>query len=256
MFRFEAEVFGEMTERRTLRTLRPVVRLNLTLNLRVLCAFAINPRKTLRFCSSNGSSATFVGALRSPWGFRGALAVAETAIVDEPSKGFDADAALTDVLVAVDAAAERPLRVVQVEHLQSFDADETFELFEDARVALWRHDVVARRQQVTGVEADADTAGMFGARHDVRDLFEGCSEGCSLPGCVLQQDHCLAATARLEKLAQAVRDPVEARAFAPRGVAAGVQHDAMQAERFGAIELVGHRADRLTPQRFIGRVRD
>ena len=35
------------------------------------------------------------------------------------------------------------------------------------------------------------------------------------------------------------------RASAAVGVAARVQHDTEQAERFGAIELVGHRVDRL-----------
>ena len=39
-------------------------------------------------------------------------------------KRLEADASLADVRVAIDAAAERPLRVVQVKHLQPIEADE------------------------------------------------------------------------------------------------------------------------------------
>ena len=155
--------------------------------------------------------------------------IAEAWIVDEPSKGFDADAALTDVLVAIDAAAERPLRVVQVEHLQAIDADETLELLErrprSLRATRCRSPTPAG-DRCRGRHRYGDR--MSGARRGrtraVRRLFRvdvPCPAVCSSRIIVLPRRRAL------EKVAQAVGDQVEARAFAPGGVAAGVQHDAI-----------------------------
>ena len=55
-----------------------------------------------------------------------------------------------------------------------------------------------------------------------------------------------------EKLQQAIGDEIEAGRFAAQGVAARMEHDAEQTQRFGAVDLVGHRLERLTPQRRIG----
>jgi hypothetical protein len=51
----------------------------------------------------------------------------------------------TDVLVSIDAAAARPLRIVAVEDLEALESDETIELFERVAVARLGRDVVARR---------------------------------------------------------------------------------------------------------------
>ena len=50
---------------------------------------------------------------------------AEPSIVDETPKRLESDATLTDVLVTIDAAAERPLRIVQVENLETIDANQS-----------------------------------------------------------------------------------------------------------------------------------
>ena len=58
------------------------------------------------------------------------------AIVDDAAERLEPDATLADVLVAIDAAAERPLRVVQVKDLQAIEADQAPESVERARIAL------------------------------------------------------------------------------------------------------------------------
>src|SRR5687768_17576440 len=51
----------------------------------------------------------------------------EPRIAQQAAERLHAQAALADVLVAIDAAAARLLRVVAVEHLQAFEADEAVE---------------------------------------------------------------------------------------------------------------------------------
>ena len=80
----------------------------------------------------------------------------EPRIVQQPPERLEPEASLADVLVPIDAAAARLLRVVQVEHLDPVEADDAIELVERRVVALVGADVVAGGQQVAGIEADAD----------------------------------------------------------------------------------------------------
>ena len=73
---------------------------------------------------------------------------------------------------------------------------------------------------------------------DVGHLFERRAERRALSGRVLQNDHRLSAASRGEQLEQAVGDEIEAGGFAARGVAARMKDDALQTERFGAVDLV------------------
>src|SRR5262249_48929491 len=54
----------------------------------------------------------------------------ESRVVDEAAKWLETEAALPDVLVAIDSAPERLLRIVQMECLQPLEADEPPELLE------------------------------------------------------------------------------------------------------------------------------
>ena len=153
------------------------------------------------------------------------------------------------MLVAIDAAAERPLRVVQVKHLQPIEADQPLELPEGGRVAAGRADVVAGGEQMAGVEADADPAVAVGLRDDRCELLERGPERRALPGGLLEQNHRLAAAPRAQQLEERRGDEREAIGLVARGIASRVQDDAEQAERFGAIDLVAHRLDRHPAQR-------
>src|SRR6187431_2298727 len=67
----------------------------------------------------------------------------EARVVQQKAKGLEADLALADVLVAVDAGAERLLRVVEMERADVVEADVLFHLVDRARVALPGADLVA-----------------------------------------------------------------------------------------------------------------
>lgn len=81
--------------------------------------------------------------------------VAEARVVDEVSEAGFPDASLADVLVAIDAAAQLALRVVDVNATDVGNADGSFDLRGQRRVIFLRAKVVPGREQMTRVQADA-----------------------------------------------------------------------------------------------------
>ena len=153
------------------------------------------------------------------------------------------------MLVSIDAAAERSLRVVQVKGTQPVESDEPAELCEGRCVSFRRAKVVARCDQMAGVQADTHAAMVVHLRDDRRELFERRAECRSLPGRVLEKDHRLTPTPGAQQLEQRIGYERQSFRFAPDRVSAGMEDDAEQAERFGAIEFVTHRLHRLPAQR-------
>ena len=80
----------------------------------------------------------------------------EARVVEKRGGTLEADLPFADVLVAVDARAERLLRVVEVKRADVVDADVPLHLVDRALVAVARADLVAGREDVAGVDADAD----------------------------------------------------------------------------------------------------
>src|ERR1041384_4003362 len=90
----------------------------------------------------------------------------ESLVVDQPAEGQGADLSLADLLVAVDAAAARLHRVVQVKGARLFDAQQLVEAGESLVVAPVAGDVVSGGEDVAGVEADGDALGALAALDD------------------------------------------------------------------------------------------
>jgi hypothetical protein len=80
-------------------------------------------------------------------------------------------------------------------------------------------------------------------------MLEAIAERPPLPRRVLEQHHRRAAGASGERLADGGRDEAQPFVLAAGRARAGMDHDAEQPERLGAIELVDERLDRLPPQR-------
>ena len=80
----------------------------------------------------------------------------EARIVDQTPERFEPEAALADVLVPIDPAAARLLRIVQVKRREAIEANDAIEIRERVAIALFAAEVVAGRQQVAGIEADGD----------------------------------------------------------------------------------------------------
>ena len=81
----------------------------------------------------------------------------ETRIVQQAVKGRDTQTSAADVLVAIHSTRARLLGVVAVKHLQTIEAHEPVERRECLAIAPLGDDVVAGGDQVTRIQADADS---------------------------------------------------------------------------------------------------
>ncbi len=149
--------------------------------------------------------------------------------------------------MTIDPAGERPLRIIQVKELQPIEPDQPLEGTEGSLVACRRRDVVPGREKMARIEAHAYPAGSLHPVDHVGDLLERRAERRSLPGGMLEQHHRLSSSG--EQVDESVGDQIESRGLATRRVAARVKHNPEQTQRFGAIQLVGHRRERLLPER-------
>ena len=213
----------------------------------------IRPRSAFRFLTSSGSATIGPVALPSDFGVSSSIGrPANRRSLTMRAECLEADAALADVRVAIDAAAERALRIVHVEHLQPIEADHAPEFRERARIAVGGRDVVPRREQMAGVEADADPALHFHQPDDRRELLERRAERRALARRVLQNHHRPAAPALAQERVERFGDQREPVGLAAVRIAARMQDDAEQPQRFGAIDLVAHCGDRLRAKSAIG----
>jgi len=90
------------------------------------------------------------------WRFKQHRQFGEPRIVEEFPERFEPQTSFADVFVPIDAAAAWFLRVVQVKHTQPIEPDEAIEIPERRRIPFIGAQVVPRRQQMTGIEADTD----------------------------------------------------------------------------------------------------
>src|SRR5579859_1697812 len=97
----------------------------------------------------------------------------EARIVDQPPEGIKTDLADADLVVAIDALAERFLRIVEVERRDPTNADLFVELGEKSIVPAGGAKVVTGREAVLGVEAYGEAiAERSRMLDDRRDLVE------------------------------------------------------------------------------------
>ena len=168
----------------------------------------------------------------------------EAAIVQQAPERLETEATLTDVLVSIDAAAARPLRVVAVKDLQPIEADDAIERGEGVAIAGVGDNVVSRCDEVTRVEADADSWRSIHMVDDRRQMLEAISQRSPLPGRVLEQHHGLAARARLERRADRIRNQLKPSLLCSRGADTRVNDDPEQAKGVSTIEFVDEGRER------------
>jgi hypothetical protein len=111
----------------------------------------------------------------------------ESPIVKEAPESILAYAAATDMLVSIDAAPQRLLRVVGVKHPQSVYSDDAIERVERLAIPGFRGDVVARRIQVTGIKTDTNARRTIEVTEDSGEVFESIPERPPLTRGVLEE---------------------------------------------------------------------
>src|SRR5574337_1245592 len=80
---------------------------------------------------------------------------AQARIGDQAAKRREADRPLADVLMTVHTAPQFPLAVIEVNDLERGDAHNLVEQIQHRMMGVRRPDIVAGREQMTGIQADA-----------------------------------------------------------------------------------------------------
>jgi len=109
-------------------------------------------------------------------------------VVEEGAEGPQADLPLPDVLVSVQPRAEPLLGVVQVKGPEPVEADQPVEGLEGGHEPLLGPDVVTGREEVAGVEAEAEALGLPHPLQDPAQLLEARADEVPRPRGVLEDD--------------------------------------------------------------------
>src|SRR2546421_7102877 len=174
-------------------------------------------------------------------------------IVEEQAEGTQAEPAAPDVLVAVEAGAERGAGVVEVEREHARQSHRTRAALDGGGVAHRRADVVARDEQVAGIQAHAYPLGAPHAADDARQVLERSPERVAPAGRVLEGHADARARCARQRLVHGPRHRVET-GLPPRAhVRARVHDQTAETQRLGALQLVRERVDGLPPGRGHGR---
>ena len=123
-------------------------------------------------------------------------------------------------------------------------ADVTLQFIHGALVVVARAQLIAGGEDMTGVEADADAARVVHAGAHLSQFFERTADARSLSrGCFEQRDDAMIGNGRVHCIERS-RDLIDGGVRARAHVRAGMQHDSVDAQSLGAIELVDHGRDR------------
>src|SRR5688572_28170131 len=172
----------------------------------------------------------------------------EPRIGEDAAERLETEAAEANMLVPIDAAPARLLRIVRMERTEPVEADDAIEGFKCVAVAGFGCDVVAGGHEMARVEAHADARAAVQVFEDGREMFEAVSEGAPLSRRVLEQDHRFEARLGAEREAHPFGDQAEPVVFTPSGAGARMNDDPEEPERVGAIEFVGEGRERLLAQ--------
>src|SRR5262249_44122401 len=97
-----------------------------------------------------GSGLRLFGRFQNLWN------AGKAPVVQQQAERREAEQSPADVLVAIEARAERRLRVVQMEGEHPAATDRRLALRHGAAIARRRAEIVSGHEQMTGVEADAE----------------------------------------------------------------------------------------------------
>src|SRR5258708_22969107 len=162
-------------------------------------------------------------------------------VVQERPKALLADLAAADVGVPVAVGAQPRLRVVAVDDLELLQADHARPFVQRRPGRLRRPLVVAGRERVAGVEADAD-AGIAGGVEHGPQLLEPRADAAAHPGVVLDQEPGRGGVGALHDPLQVADDRGQALLEAHPLVAAGVEDHAADAQPVRRRQVAGQRA--------------
>ena len=98
----------------------------------------------------------------------------------------EAEKSQSNVLVQVSVAVERGFGIIKVQRAQVFHADDGIESIEGVFESVRGAEIVARRERVACVDADADAGFIVDLGDYVAEVFEGAANDVATTGHVLE----------------------------------------------------------------------
>src|ERR1700722_380513 len=158
-------------------------------------------------------------------------------MLQDAAKGFSADFAFDYVFGAIDAAAERGFRIVDVEDRDAIEADGAVDQVDRRGETSFALDVVSRGEQMRGVETRSN-GNIFQACENFGKLFKARADSDSHACRVLDEDALVAKGYTLRALLDGfddIGDGLLGRGFAAR---AGMNDQKIGAEGYAADQFI------------------
>src|SRR5262245_11485897 len=178
---------------------------------------------------------------------------AKTRIVQEHPERLKSQAALTDMGVPIDAAAERLFAVVEMKRPQLFQADDALEFLEGCLIVSGGEQRVTGGENVTRVEANTEPLRILDAVDNGRQLLKTMPQAASLSGGRLQQDHHACFAAATVSFIESLGDAANAAARVAVGRRSRMHDQIRQPEHLGTFDFMDKSLDRAAVQRLIRR---
>src|SRR5262249_52166790 len=173
------------------------------------------------------------------WRFEDLGNASEATVVEQAAKCAQSEEAHADVLVPVQARAERRSRIVQVEGQDTREADSLRALVDRGLPSRRAPQVVSGGEEVAGVDADAESLRSRRAPHELSKLDERPAERVSRARRVLERDADAITGGSPGRLVERRGHTVQAEFDTSPHVPATVDHHTAESERLAALELVG-----------------
>ncbi len=174
-------------------------------------------------------------------------------MVEEEPKRLEPDPSSTDMLVAVEPRPQLGSGVVEVECDDPLKPDRRVHARERRGEARGRADVVARGEEVAGVQAEGEALRLPHGGKNCPEVLGSSAEKVPCPRRVLQGHTNPVSGGAGVELVDGLDDPDEARRAAGAAVRARVDHHERESEPLGALQLVVECAHRPPPLRVVGR---
>jgi hypothetical protein len=152
------------------------------------------------------------------------------------------------MLVTVDTAAARLLRVIQVEHLQPIEPHDSIEIVERRRVAFLGTQIVSGGQQVTRVQANTNAKRSIHMRENRCQVLETVPQVCPLPGRVFENHFRAMASPGFQQFGYRAPNGAQSILLSTCRVRPWVHYQAIKSKQFGAIQFLAKSRNRLRPQ--------
>ena len=172
-------------------------------------------------------------------------------VTGDAAQCVSADVAFADVPVTIDAGVVSGARVVEVDGAHVSDLHCLLHSLQQRVQAVFLTDVVAGRERVCCVEANADRK-LRAESHDHVEMFEAMADAVALSGSVLEQDTQRTEPQTFARNLQTLRTQSKRILFTRTAATAGMDHQVIDAEKQRTLDLFAKRLPRFLQHQIVG----